>query len=79
MNQINKIVKTLMSKPIDYEDARKAITNAFEIGRDEERDDIWKWIGENSWTQDSPTGEVRVIDVDELADFWRKNDRLKII
>ncbi len=44
--------------------------------QDEERDSVWKWIGENSWVQDSPTGEVRVIDVDELADYWRKNDRL---
>ena len=42
---------------------------------DQERNDIWKWIGENSWVQDSPTGEVRVIDVDELADYWRKQDR----
>lgn len=42
---------------------------------EQERNDIWKWIGENSWLQDSPTGEVRVIDVDELADYWRKQDR----
>ena len=42
---------------------------------EQERNDIWKWIGENSWVQDSPTGEVRVIDVDELADYWRKQDR----
>ena len=40
-----------------------------------EREDIWKWIGENSWVQDSPTGEIRVIDVDELADYWRKQNR----
>mgnify|MGYP001566402623 FL=1 len=48
---INKIVDKLMSKPIDYEDARKAIASTHEIGRDEERDDVWKWCGENSWVQ----------------------------
>lgn len=56
-------------KSSGYEADEKAKT------AEQERDDIWKWIGENSWVQDSPTGEVRVIDVDELADYWRKQNR----
>ena len=64
--------------PQIIDDIKSLLSETEKTVREDERTEIWKWCGENSWVQNdglTEKGEVRVIDCDELADYWRKNER----
>src|SRR3990167_3729954 len=87
-------VEKILEEVIDHVEWFKDLTNAQQEAfrkiisdvltaleqsvREDERTEIWKWCGENSWVQNdglTEKGEIRVIDCDELADYWRKKER----